>query len=299
MKLPKFECPGHFVEYFARNPAIARGLKGQQKKDCEYVAEQIDLIYGNNKAMSPIEHFRPNFPQSLLLYQLNGQGQMPRVLMLEGANKTGKSTLGVAWQIAMACGQFPWLNPKLQYNFVDGGKYWHFDFSKRWREYRKINEYLGFSSYNELSDKFFDLKRLCPKLQVPNVNIALGETYTESVDKDLVPKYISEIDGMIPKRWKPKSKKNQQGIVARIKLERGPGRGSLFHFRSYKSPSEEFEGIDASGSILFNEPPPQDIVTAVNRGALPKDTRALYAYTALKEAWLYRDYVNRASRWLV
>ena len=300
MKLPKFECPGHFVEYFARNPDVAGKLKGQQRRDCKLVADKIGEVYINNKAMSPIEHFRPNLPQAKLIYSLNRQGQMPRIQMLEGSNKCGKSTLAVAWQVSMGVGHFPWLDPKLKYNFiVNDKKYWHFDFSKRWREYRKINEYLGFSSYDELSDKFFNIKALCPKLIVPNVNIALGETYTESVDKDLVPKYVGEIDGLIPKKWQPKTKNNQQGIIARIRLERGPGRGSVFYFRSYKSTSDEFEGIDASGSILFNEPPPQDIVTAVNRGALPYDTRAMFAYTALKEAWLYRDYVNRASRWLI
>lgn len=298
LKLPEFECPGHFKEWLDRNHTRLGEISRKDRKFLELCAEQYDATYGQTKAMSPIYHFRPNFPQALLLYQLNRQQQMPRIMMLEGSNKCGKSTLAVAWQLSLGVGQFPWLNPRKKYTWVNGKKYWHFDYSKRWKEYRLINEYLGFKDYDDLSDRFFDLKKLCPKLKIPNVNIALGETYTESVDKDLVPKYVGNT-GLIPESWKPKSKKNQQGVVARIRLEAGPGRGSVFHFRSYKSPSDEFEGIDASGSILFNEPPPRDIVTAVNRGALPFDTRAMYAYTALKEAWLYRDYVNRSSRWLV
>lgn len=173
--------------------------------------------------------------------------------------------------------------------------YWHFDLSKNAYTYRSFLPYWDVKNYGELSEKFFNIKKLCPKLKVPNVNLAVGETFTESVDKDLTPKYME----LIPKSWGPKPKKNQQGVVSKITLTAGPGKGSVFHFRSYKSGSDEFEGIDVSGSILYNEPPPQDIVTAVNRGALPYDTRVMLAYTALKEPWIYRDYVNRASRWYV
>jgi hypothetical protein len=110
-----------------------------------------------------------------------------------------------------------------------------------------------------------------------------------------VPKYIE----LIPKSWKPETKKNQQGVISKITMKAGPGRGSIFHFRSYKSTAEEFEGIDVSGSLLFNEPPPEDIVMAISRGCMPYDTRTLYAFTSLKEAWLYRNLVYKAKTWLI
>ena len=171
--------------------------------------------------------------------------------------------------------------------------------------HRIVLEMCGFKTYKELQERFYWLRGdkggVVKALKVPNVNLAIGETYTESVEKDLVPKYIGGpgTKGLIPKSWKPKTKKNQQGVVSRITLEAGPGKGSIFYFRSYKSPANEFEGIDVSGSILFNEPPPQDIVTSVLRGALPYDTRAMFAYTALTQPWLYRDYVNKAAKWLI
>jgi hypothetical protein len=223
-----------------------------------------------------------------LLTLKNRQGQMPRVLMLEGANKTGKTTFGAAWQIAMGAGQYPWLDNRKFKN-------WHFECSRKWKTYREILKYCGFDSYDQLAEEFFDIKKLVPALKVPNVSLAVGETFTESVDKDLVPKYLE----MIPKEWKPKPKKNQQGVIAKITLEAGPGKGSIFYFRSFKSTPDEFEGIDTSGSILFNEPPPEDVVTAVLRGAMPFDTRTMFSYTALKEPWIYRSYVNKAKIWLI
>ena len=213
-------------------------------------------------------------------------------------HNTGKTTNAVAWQIGMACSQYPWLDPKN----LDGVSLPNFDYDHNWKLHRKIIEYCGFRNYKELSDQFFDLRKILGKrYKVPNINIAIGETYTESVEKDLVPKYLGGggVKGLIPACWLPKAKKNQQGVVSKITLGAGPGKGSVFHFRSYKSAADEFEGIDATGSILFNEPPPEDIVKAVLRGAMPTDTRAMFAYTALKQPWLYREYIYKASRWLI
>lgn len=299
---PKKGTPLGYVKwYYERNREEAKGLPKAKKDDYRKLFGSVLAGYERNRELSPIYHFCPNLPQGKLIYSLNKDGQMPRTILLEGSNKPGKSTLGVAWQISMGCGGFPWLDPKKKYEILDVASIWHFDLHKNAITYRKFLEEWGFESYDELSEKFFDIKKLCPKLKVPNVNLAVGETYTESVDKDLLPKYLGKdgMPGLIPKSWGPKPKKNQQGVINKITLTAGPGKGSEFHFRSYKSTSDEFEGIDVSGSILYNEPPPQDIVTAVNRGALPYDTRVMIAYTALKEPWIYRDYVNRASRWYV
>lgn len=283
--IPEFETPGEAIAYFKR--VGAGGFSEEEREKIEVFLRMYKEEYADPKEAKPIYFFRPNLPQSKLCYSLNGKGQMPRILMLEGSNKSGKSTLGVAWQISMAAGFFPWLENK-------GGD-WHFDFHPDWKTHREIIKYCGYKGYNDVAGQFKDIKKLVPKLRVPNENLAVGETYTESVDKDLVPKYME----LIPKDWLPNPKKNQQGVINKITLKAGPGKGSVFHFRSYKSTSDEFEGIDISGSVLFNEPPPQDIVTAVNRGCLPFDTRVMFVYTALKEAWLYRSYVNSASRWLI
>jgi hypothetical protein len=285
----EFKTFGQLVTHLGRFPDYQNTLNKNQKEHLKKFAVQYKANYLQRRARLPIYYFRPNLPQSKLIYQKNRQNQMPRIMMFEGANKTGKTTFGVAWQISMAVGFFPWLER-------DEDKFpWHYDVSRRWKIYQIVREYCGFDSWDSLAAEYKCIKRLVPNFKVPNVNLAVGETFTESVDKDLVPKYLE----LIPKEWKPKIKKNQQGVVHKITLESGPGQGSVFYFRSYKSPDEDFEGIDTSGSILFNEPPPEDVVTSVMRGAMPYDTRVMFAYTALKEPWIYRNFVNKAATWLI
>ena len=277
---------GDFVQYVKRFP----GRYNEFPEKFRRGFEESYAKYEKWCREDPIYYLKPNLAQFRLFTQFNKDGHMPRSLMLEGSNKVGKSYIGVSWQIAMAVGFYPWLDPERN------TEYWHFDFDPNWKIYREILKYCGFSSYDEVSDRFFQIAgKLIPNLKVPNVNLAIGETFVESVDKDLVPKYLE----LIPKDWKPVSKKSQQGIINKITLTAGPGKGSIFYFRSFKSTADEFEGIDTSGSILWNEPPPEDIVIAVSRGSMPFDTRALFAYTSLKEAWIYRDYVNKASKWLI
>jgi hypothetical protein len=285
----KFKTIGEIITHIQRFPEWFDTLtKEQQQKTKEFLV-QYQKNYLENVKHNPIYFFRPNLPQSKLIYAKNKQGQMPRILMFEGANKTGKTTFGVAWQIAMGVGFFPWLDKQNKKHP------WHFDVSKRWKVYDQIRDYCGFESWDQLSEEYRDIKKLVPNFRVPNVNLAVGETFTESVDKDLVPKYKE----LIPDTWKPEYKKNQQGVIHKITLKAGPGKGTVFYFRSYKSHDDEFEGIDTSGSVLFNEPPPEGIVTAVMRGSMPYDTRVMFAYTALKEPWLYRNFVNKAATWLI
>ena len=303
-----FQSGGHLATYLREHPEYFKFLEDGYPDIAQGVRQWYEGPYKNyllEKIDDPISFFRPNLPQSRLLYSKNREGEMPRLLFLEGANKTGKTTLAVAWQISMAVGFYPWLDMRFYQEWPSKKPYGglnNFEFSRNWKLYRKFLEYCGFSDYKELSEQFFRIKgNLVKKLRVPNINLAIGETFTESVEKDLVPKYVGGggVKGLIPDSWLPKTKKNQQGVISKITLGAGPGKGSVFHFRSYKSAADEFEGIDATGSILFNEPPPEDIVKAVLRGAMPTDTRAMFAYTALKQPWIYREYINKASRWLI
>lgn len=287
----RFECFGELLDYLKRHPGEVKEQSPEWQKLMEKKLRATYEAMQKQAKLEPIYYWKPNLPQAKLFYSLNHQGQMPRILMFEGSNKSGKSTGAVAWQIAMGVGFFPWLELDKETGNIE-----HMEASRNWKLYRLITEYCGFGSHKELSERFHTIKgNLVPGLKVPNVNLALGETYTESVDKDLVPKYLE----LIPQTWKPETKKNQQGVISKISLKAGPGKGTIFYFRSYKSTPDEFEGIDVSGSILFNEPPPQDIVIAVSRGALPYDTRMMFAFTALKEPWIYRDYVYKASRWFI
>ena len=285
LSLADFNPIGEAITFIERFP---ERISEFPKEHVEFLKDLVTQ-YTEKRHQFPIDYFRPNLPQSKLIYSKNKDGQMPRILMFEGANKTGKTTFGVAWQLAMGIGCFPWLKKP------SDEKLWHYNISRRWKIYQQIREYCGYESWGSLSDEFYNIRNLVPNFRVPNVNLAVGETFTESVDKDLVPKYKE----MIPVAWKPDFKKNQQGVIHKITLNAGPGKGTVFYFRSYKSTPDEFEGIDTSGSILFNEPPPEQIVTAVSRGAMPYDTRIMFAYTALKEPWLYRNFVNRAATWLI
>lgn len=230
------------------------------------------------KAISPISLFKPNIAQAKLLYSENDHGEMPRTLMLEGSNKVGKTCFLSIRNVALSCGYYPWLQDIRHYSDNPLGRLW-----------QNMAYDLGFKGgIPEIQEKFFWVN--IKGFKVPNAGLVLGETYTESIDKKLVPEHLN----WIPKDWLPKTKKNQQGVINRIEYEAGPAKGSMIHFRSYNSSADEFEGIDQSW-VGYDEPPPEDIYLAVERGNIVADARSAFSFTALKEPWIYLNLVNKAK----
>jgi hypothetical protein len=231
-----------------------------------------------NEQVNGIYNFKPNIAQAKLLYSLDNEGHMPRTLMLEGSNKVGKTAMLANWGIGMSCGFYPWLT-SLDHYYMDFYGY------PMWV---RIARELGFEGLEEIREKFEKIN--IPGWPVPNVGLILGETYTESIDKKLVPEFMK----WIPKTWTPTPKKNQQGVINKISYKSGPAKGSIIHFRSYRSHPDEFEGIDQHYTG-YDEPPPEPIYIAVERGNIVADGRSAFSFTALKEPWIYNLLVNNAA----
>ena len=133
--------------------------------------------------------------------------------------------------------------------------------------------------------------RHIPNWPTPNVGLVVGEQLTQAVDKKLVPEYLH----WLPNMCGISTKKNQQGVVVKITIDRdleGRKLGSVVYFRSYDSAVESFEGIDY-GWIHWDEPPPYKHFVAAERGLLPTDGISFMTFTSLKEPWI-KDFADQS-----
>lgn len=79
---------GYARWYFDRHPKEFKKLsKPLRAEFLSLISGLLEGCYDKCKLSSPIDHFRPNLAQGKLIYSLNKNGQMPRTMMLEGANK--------------------------------------------------------------------------------------------------------------------------------------------------------------------------------------------------------------------
>lgn len=132
-------------------------------------------------------------------------------------------------------------------------------------------------------------------IKTPNIGLIAAESFTEQVQKVIVPKLVGPgengIGGLIPfKHWK-RCKRNQQGVVVEIHLKNPD---SIIYIKSYEQESKLFES-DAYDWYYPDEPPPREHYIAMQRGAI--DTRApmWFAMTPLKEAWIFDELVQKTS----
>lgn len=189
----------------------------------------------------------------LLFYEPH-PGQLPfhssraRIRIVEGGNRGGKSTCGMAEALAHVQGSRPWL-------------------PKEDPHYQVLNA------------------RGKP-VRVPNTGIIVGESFKTSVQETLFPKL---------KEWCPPSLiqrevRGAQGIVERIEFTNG----SSIRFMAYNQELKEFEGTSFDW-CWFDEPPPQQIFYATQRGLVDRSGRTWLTMTPLREPWVHQELTSLAG----
>lgn len=127
----------------------------------------------------------------------------------------------------------------------------------------------------------------------PNIGLVACETMMHSVAEKIEPM----LKLLIPKTCQPVFKPGPTGILIRVKLTLGPyGEkcGSEIHVRSYDQRPDTFEGIDFDW-VHYDEPPPQNIYTAVERGKVVTNASSWFTMTPLKEPWVYDQLSLKAA----
>lgn len=129
-------------------------------------------------------------------------------------------------------------------------------------------------------------------IPIPNIGLIGCETKAHSVVEKIDP----GLRFLIPKLCFPKFKKNPQGYLTTVTLpEDGKGNkcGSQFHIRAYKEDADTFEGLDYHWAH-WDEPPPQPILTAAERGKLVTNAPSWFTMTPLKEPYIYDNFTLKA-----
>ena len=130
-------------------------------------------------------------------------------------------------------------------------------------------------------------------IKVPNVGLILGETVMHSIAEKIVP----TLKKLIPDYCKPVFKAGPTGIPIKVILSldtTGKKCGSECYLRSYDQRADTFEGIDFAW-VHFDEPPPEDVWLAVERGKVVTNAPSWYTMTPLKEAYFYTKVSSRAG----
>lgn len=129
---------------------------------------------------------------------------------------------------------------------------------------------------------------------VPNSGLIACETLMHSVAEKIEP----TLRLLIPKTCQPVYKPGPTGILIRVTLPYGvygEKCGSVIHIRSYDQNPSTFEGIDYSGYVHWDEPPKENIYTAVERGKVVTNAPSWLTMTPLKEPWVYDRLSMRAA----
>jgi phage terminase large subunit-like protein len=120
-----------------------------------------------------------------------------------------------------------------------------------------------------------------------------GETLLHSIAAKIEPLFRF----MIPDFCDPQFKVGSTGTVIRLKINyntKGEDCGSVIHFRSYDQRPDTFEGIDYDW-LHWDEPPPEDILKAAERGKAVSNAPSWFTMTPLKEPFIYNMFSSRAA----
>lgn len=130
-------------------------------------------------------------------------------------------------------------------------------------------------------------------IRVPNIGLVAGETVMHSIAEKIAPcfKYF------IPDYCKPVFKAGPTGVPIKVTLTydvEGKKCGSECYFRSYDQRAETFEGIDFA-YFHADEPPPEDVLQAIERGKVVTNAPSWYTMTPLKEPYFFDKFSSRAG----
>jgi phage terminase large subunit-like protein len=130
-------------------------------------------------------------------------------------------------------------------------------------------------------------------IKVPNVGLVAGETVMHSISEKIVPTFRE----LIPDYCKPVFKAGPTGVPIKVTLPidvMGKKCGSECFFRSYDQRADTFEGIDMAW-FHADEPPPEDVLQAIERGKVVTNAPSWYTMTPLKQAYFYSKFSSRAG----
>ena len=131
------------------------------------------------------------------------------------------------------------------------------------------------------------------EIKVPNVGLVIGETVMHSIAEKIVPTFKE----LIPDYCKPIFKAGPTGVPIKFTLTLdtdGKKCGSECYLRSYDQRAATFEGIDYAW-VHYDEPPPEDVWLAVERGKVVTNAPSWFTMTPLKEAYFYTKVSSRAG----
>ena len=130
-------------------------------------------------------------------------------------------------------------------------------------------------------------------IKVPNVGLVAGETVMHSIAEKIVPTFRE----LVPDYCKPVFKAGPTGVPIKMTLAldtKGKKCGSECYFRSYDQRADTFEGIDMQW-FHADEPPPQDVLQAIERGKVVTNAPSWYTMTPLKQAYFYSMFSCKAG----
>lgn len=130
-------------------------------------------------------------------------------------------------------------------------------------------------------------------VKVPNVGLICGETMVHSIGEKIEP----TLRRLIPKTCVPVFKAGPTGVAIKVTLThdwKGKKCGSIAYLRSYDQRPDTFEGIDFDWAH-FDEPPPEKVLTAIERGKVVTNAPSWYTMTPLKEPYFFDRYSSKAG----
>ncbi len=151
-----------------------------------------------------------------------------------------------------------------------------------------ISHMMGFRPWLKESDPDYRIN-----IKVPNVGLVAGETVMHSIAEKIYPTFRE----LVPDYCKPVFKAGPTGVPIKMTLPIdvwGKKCGSECYFRSYDQRADTFEGIDMQW-FHADEPPPEDVLQAIERGKVVTNAPSWYTMTPLKEAFFYSLFSSRAG----
>lgn len=147
---------------------------------------------------------------------------------------------------------------------------------------------MGFRPWLKVSDPDYRIS-----IRVPNIGMIGCETYKHSVAEKIEPM----LRHLTPMTCQPVFKPGPTGVLNLLTLPydaKGGKCGSKLYVRSYDEQPESFEGIDFD-FIHWDEPPPEPILTAAERGKVVTNAPSWFTMTPLKEPYIFTKFSMRAA----
>jgi phage terminase large subunit-like protein len=123
------------------------------------------------------------------------------------------------------------------------------------------------------------------RIKVPNSGMVGCEVAGQTLAQRIEPLFRE----FVPPQCEPEYDKYSDGSMKLLRLPRdyfGNKCGSIIHFRSYVQAADTYEG-PINDWLHYDEPPPQDIFNAANRGKMASNAPSWLTMTPLKEPYIY------------